>query len=58
MAYLFRISLFLLKGWLTASSSLSTNHRVRLRTPFWGPRSKSYIRGKDELQKGFSITRV
>ena len=36
----------------------STNHRVRLLTPLWGPRSKSYFRGKDKLRKEFSIARV
>jgi len=47
-----------MKGWLTASSSLSTKYRVRLLTSLWGPRSKSYFRGKDELRKDFSIARV
>jgi len=58
IAYLFRLSLFLIKGWLTASTSLSTNHRVRVLIPLWGPRSKSYFRGKDELRKEFSIARA
>ena len=38
--------------------SLSTNHRVRLLTPLWVLRSKSYFRGKDDLRKEFSIARV
>jgi len=41
---------------LTTSNSFPTNHWVCLLTPLWSPRSKSYLRGKDELTiKAFSI---
>ena len=55
----FKVSRFRKENSLTASSSFLTNHLVGLLTVLSGPRSKSYLRGKNELGvKTFSVVSV